>query len=578
MKKYGFLLVLFFSFVVLAYGGRSRYESDEVPLRMVKPSSMGFKNAVFVDFDDNLQTKYDWLKSSDRDGEMGALSSTNRRMLILSPGLYTLTSTLTLDTDYVDVSSMTPESLESVIVTGDNSANVITQTCKDIRFSGFTIKATANYRGLVIDCADKDTDLEIEYQATYYFKLIKTNIGKSATGHYDGETIFVSGGSGSAAPQLGTLGVVGSWGDDYIYALLDTDDNSIDGTGVTYHFLPQKSVYRNMRFVSYSTTDDTYSGCYGATSIGGTWLNCRVSSNGCCWLVADTYGINADFTDCIIEESATGTRGAINWNCAIGSACNACEIKGTFDRCKGGQRCVDALVVSADIYDCIFGSYSCAGGQANDTYGAREFSGKAYRTICGSESFGGTHADHSGGTFSGYAKDCRAKSDSFGCKIGPTVNATMSGTVVRCIQGALVDYATGTITANLMRGTNFSGICINSHPFKPTACTSDTVIYPFYSGHTFTNEGDTGARTFTLPLAAIGLFYTVADVNDTATVDPNILPTATDRFILNDGTAMDLGEAILLDGDEHSGIEVYCYDPNVWIVIKSWGTVSQASP
>lgn len=81
----------------------------------VRPSAMGFNNSVFVGPDDNLQDKYDWLKSSDRDAKMGALSATNRRTLILTPGTYTLGTTLTLDADYVDVLELIKD---SVIING----------------------------------------------------------------------------------------------------------------------------------------------------------------------------------------------------------------------------------------------------------------------------------------------------------------------------------------------------------------------------------------------------------------------------------------------------------------------------
>ncbi|MDD5135051.1 MAG: hypothetical protein PHP01_06550, partial [Phycisphaerae bacterium] len=59
---------------------------------------------------DNLQTAYNWLKSSDRNAQMGALSATNRRALVLAPGRYSLTTALALDTDYVDVLELSPDS------------------------------------------------------------------------------------------------------------------------------------------------------------------------------------------------------------------------------------------------------------------------------------------------------------------------------------------------------------------------------------------------------------------------------------------------------------------------------------
>ena len=64
-------------------------------------SGVKLKNALFVEPGDNLQAKYDWLKSSDRDGAMGALSATSRRTLVLSQVVYSLSSTFVLNVDYV---------------------------------------------------------------------------------------------------------------------------------------------------------------------------------------------------------------------------------------------------------------------------------------------------------------------------------------------------------------------------------------------------------------------------------------------------------------------------------------------
>jgi hypothetical protein len=52
---------------------------------------------------DDLQSAYDQLKSSNNDSKMGVLSANNRRALLLAPGTYTMSDTVLLDTDYVDV-------------------------------------------------------------------------------------------------------------------------------------------------------------------------------------------------------------------------------------------------------------------------------------------------------------------------------------------------------------------------------------------------------------------------------------------------------------------------------------------
>jgi len=76
-------------------------------------------NALTVTSEDSIQDKYDWLKSSGRDGNMGALSATNWRWLILTAGDYG-SVTLTLDTDYIGVIELVPDSVTGLTV--DTSA------------------------------------------------------------------------------------------------------------------------------------------------------------------------------------------------------------------------------------------------------------------------------------------------------------------------------------------------------------------------------------------------------------------------------------------------------------------------
>lgn len=131
------LLVLGLSSVVHS-DSRSRYAGNV--------SSMDFENAVFVDSCDDLQTKYDWLKSSDRNATMGALSDANRRTLILSPGKHTLTSTWTLDTNYVDIVSLSGNPKDT-IVTRATGGIAVNQTTGSIMLQGFLIENTGIVSG-----------------------------------------------------------------------------------------------------------------------------------------------------------------------------------------------------------------------------------------------------------------------------------------------------------------------------------------------------------------------------------------------------------------------------------------------
>ncbi len=66
----------------------------------------GQNNVKIVQPEDDLQKAYDWLKSSQRDEQMGAVAINHPRTLLLSPGVYT--GTVDLDTDYVNIASFVP--------------------------------------------------------------------------------------------------------------------------------------------------------------------------------------------------------------------------------------------------------------------------------------------------------------------------------------------------------------------------------------------------------------------------------------------------------------------------------------
>lgn len=68
---------------------RANYFSDRANCKVVYPT-------------DNIVTSYAWLASSDRDSAMGTKSTSNRRTLIVMPGVYTPNTAITLS-KYVDI-------------------------------------------------------------------------------------------------------------------------------------------------------------------------------------------------------------------------------------------------------------------------------------------------------------------------------------------------------------------------------------------------------------------------------------------------------------------------------------------
>ncbi len=121
---------------VLRYNGTHWEPSEKTdPLALHK---YGEGNILIISPSDDLITKYNWLKSSERDSAMGVLSANNRRVLVLLPGLYLLSSTLTLDADYVDVISFSGIPTDTVIER-NGGGYVIRQTAEAINLSGIKV-------------------------------------------------------------------------------------------------------------------------------------------------------------------------------------------------------------------------------------------------------------------------------------------------------------------------------------------------------------------------------------------------------------------------------------------------------
>jgi hypothetical protein len=132
--------------------------------------SLNDTNAWMVRQTDDLQEKYNWLKSSERDAEMGVLSATNRRLLVLSPGTYTLTATLTLDTEFVDIISISNDPKDTIVTRG-TGGHTVEQTANDITMRGFTIKNTGTVIGdhaFVINATNNTPSL---YEYMHFFQV-----------------------------------------------------------------------------------------------------------------------------------------------------------------------------------------------------------------------------------------------------------------------------------------------------------------------------------------------------------------------------------------------------------------------
>lgn len=237
-----------------------------------------FGNSILIDNRDDPVAKYDWLKSSDRDGQMGALSYTNRRTLILSPGLYTTSDCWAVDTEHVDIKCSTPDPADTVVTCSDNSKAVMKQTAADVQMSGFTVRNTSTSeipavsadggtsdvtRGLIIENEERNEGATISGTSlTKAASDLGVKVVDSCFGFRPDE-VFVWDLDGGVT--AGWYDIVSVTDDDTVVLASAPGDSAGD---VFYEICFQHSTYRNMAFYS-----DKHDEGAGSNGIGG--IGCR---------------------------------------------------------------------------------------------------------------------------------------------------------------------------------------------------------------------------------------------------------------------------------------------------------------
>jgi len=297
--------------------------------RGVRPSSMGFKNACFVETSDDLAAKYAWLKSSDRDSAMGTLSMTNRRVLVLAPGTHTVTSTLDLDTCFVDLCALIPENPEATEVTGAmEGSSLVKQTELNINLSGFTIHGTPAVgvsHAFEIAAIRSGTAVSDDSNPDYTL-LTLAGISKGLSlGTYfdtsDNDRIEITGGTDIVTGWYQIYYVVDA---DSLYVLGDLGNSTAD---VTFNLCTENNHYRHMIF-DHDNPGKNNSPCTFTHHANGLFEHCK--------------GTNASFifqTDVGIDyyfwcEMRFCTGGQYSF---VGD--RATMDRGIFKHCVGGDYC-----------------------------------------------------------------------------------------------------------------------------------------------------------------------------------------------------------------------------------------------
>jgi len=567
-------IMLVFVLLATAVFGRDRYSGGtSVTASSIKDAISASSNGLIVYPDDDLQAAYNWLKSSDRDDQMGPLSYTNRRIIALMPGDHNVVSTLAVDTSFIDF--IAP--WDNVVITADTGVTVIERTALNVIMKGITIQVIPKTSaGKPYACGLKENASNTANHVT----LVQSgnNCTLNATG-IGVDVIPKATSSGLSKYPIGddiliwdTNGNKRRWYS--IIAVTDDDNITIENCTATDFNDPNVAVvsmtsrFEDMEFLLVGDAGGAGANgkgrpVWGATHLGGTWINCRASSMA--WRTDEdmdchmiTYNLFAGNQS--IGGDNEGKALAAGLGKISGRYYNSYVTDMGFGGCTVfGMICTD----QAEFYNCYTYSRGFAMGLP--------FYGKAINCGGNNKLFGVPVSSLYPGGFYGYAEGCYVETDGAGASssFGMT-NSSQAGVggnfgrVINSRVGTLDEYIAG--TGDGMAWNKGTGIAENCHPYKPTDCAATTAVLRFWNGQTYTNRTATGAITFSLPYALPNLNYKLVDVNDTATVDLTVNPKDTDRFILPDGIVMDLGEALIADDDTHNWLRVTCNDPNVWIV------------
>jgi len=403
---------------------------------------IGFKNAIVVGPADDLAAKYAWLKSSDRDGDMGALTALNRRVMILAPGVYTLTTKLTLDTDYVDIAALVPMPGGQRLTAHhewDGEVNAAT-----VNVSGFLPPPTLITGSLAVTSL---ADTGVVVQSANDVRMHGFGIANT---HDPGEI------------DIDTYGAT----DIYASAFTITaSDNTPSRYSMMYFWQTGAGVWCS------DPSGFMRMACYSTGHFKGRWDQC--TANGFAYRAAANKNFSPVMCDCIggaFSFAGDATNLSME-NCAL----HRCEGIGYFNEayqsntssgyaCFGGCRSYGcAIANTAYLYDCIAGDQSYGLGLV--------CAGNFYGCIGGDNCFGGYRGVGAAyGTFSGVAEDCRATSQSFGSGHASCVN---SGRMTRCRLTAMPEamFCTGAKIEDSylqVTGTNKSTLDLND---------GNTVIY-----------------------------------------------------------------------------------------------------
>ena len=479
------------------------------PARTVLPAALRLGNSLVVNPGDDLEVKHDWLVSADRDAEMGAMSATNRRVLILSPGVYELTSTWELDAEFLSVAGNTQGNPQAVIVraasgSADGMGPVIAQTADDIQLSGFSIQNLAAASLSEHDHAfsiGTSADATVDNTVSLY-RFMDFRLGDESVTH-------------QVTPCHAYSDFYGTW-------------ENCTGNAMAWRTAKDKDFGPTMRF------------CHGGRqSYGGDNYN---DDSG-------TGVISGTFIACIGGDQSFGGCTTFGMDCSADSLFIDCQMISDSDPFGPADRC---FALGKDFggtaINCTAGSYAF-GGSANVSFQG-SFSGVAIKCSA-------THADGIG-----------ADRASFGMNFDGTSQGLFSGKLKDCVfYDRLADSVDGSDNGGYGWGTVFTGTIEGCGPKLQIDVTADASVSTFYNGATYTNEGASGTVTLGLPDARVGLHYEFF-VNEN--FELRLEGLGTDQISI-DGVYQGILQYVTANSQGES-CELVCSIPDKWNMVTAAGT------
>jgi len=376
-------------------------------------AAINLKNAKMVTPRDDLVEAYNWLKSSDRNASMGALSEYNPRVLILTPGYYDLSSGLVLDTDDVHIYHFGPPEACVVDYTGVSSGTdkdvhtyTIQQTCYRLTLHGFTIYQSTG--SVMCSSFVINSSVGVNIYSNYInmrFRRASINTASAI----------------NRLPLFLQTQEQGFWRDCIADAAAWRVAEDVNFNPTMWNCISEGN---------YAFGGDNNASATGTGTIGGEFYNCKSEKYafGGCTGYGMPISSAAEFYHCVADENSYG----------LGML-----VEGKFYNCKGGRGCFGGYTVAFDsAYPPVFAgeAYNCIAGPNSFGSGVRststqpKFTGKLIGCVMEGEGGYGETMQCEGG----HIENCRLK---MGASNQDCILITDGNTVI--LNSTLISTGTG---------------------------------------------------------------------------------------------------------------------------------------